>query len=50
MHNSYYDAAASVLESKSILKLYSPNYSTFLGAWYVIGSSTVVAQLDLLFQ
>ena len=40
MPASYYNAVASVLESGAVFKLYYPNYSTFLGSNYVIGSGS----------
>ena len=40
MPTSYYDAVASVLESGAVFKLYYPNYSTFMGNAYNLGSSS----------
>ena len=40
MPASYYNAVASVLESGAVFKLYFPNYSTFLGTGYTLGSGS----------
>ena len=40
MPKSYFDAVASVLESGAVFKLYYPNYSTFLGQAYAVGSGS----------